>query len=122
MKTNKALLEERNRLNGMLQKLVHELQKIDLALNDQVPSLRVECGFDRTSTSCQLAWLCLELQLQPADRVILLEELRSREASIEQFLLTLQQLPTPTISAALASLPSCRPTPDTCRINGPWRN
>lgn len=122
MTTIKALLEERNRLNEVLQKLATSLQQIDSELDSQLPALRARCGFDRTSTSCQVAWLCLELQLQPADRVILLEELFSRQASIEQFLITLQQSPTPTISAALATLPSKDSSPCSGRITDPRNN
>lgn len=122
MNNNKALLEERHRLNENLQEILKSLQRIDTELDAQVPSLRVSCGFERTSRSAQLAWLCLELQLQPADRVILLEELLSRGASIEQFLIALQHSPTPTIPAALATLSSQGSSPGSGRISEPWKN
>ncbi len=122
MKTTKVLLEERNQIIQLFQKLATSLQHIDSALEAQVSALRVKCGFDQISASHQLAWLCLELQLQPADRVILLEELLSRQATIEQFLISLQQSPTPSICAALATLPSKDSPSASYRTTEPWKN
>ncbi len=104
MKTNQTLIEESNRLNESLRAIATARQQIEAELSSRVPSLRTRCGFDRTSTANQIAWLCLEVQIVTVDRVILLEELASRQSTIEQFLIALQNAPTPTISAALAGL------------------
>lgn len=122
MKTNDTLLKERTCLSQALEDLTRSLQQIDIELETRARALRVQCGLEQAPTNIQIAWRCVEAQLQPADRVILMEELVRRQATIEQFLFALHRSPSSTISSALALLPSAEAPGEPGFGQGNWRN